>query len=141
MPNASVVGEDSIAHLDIDLDLEPRAAQPPLLDAALLYLPFLASVSRTFASSSDDPFITLRYAANLVHGFGPAFNQGQHVQGFTSPLHPVVAVLAYLVPGGDDLLKLKLASLLFGLLAIREAGLLLYGIAPRVGPAGRVHSR
>jgi len=131
VPNTSVVdvavAEDGIAHLDADLDL---VAKPPLLDAALfLYLPFLASVSRTFASSSDDPFITLRYAANLVHGFGPVFNQGQHVQGFTSPLHLVVAVLAYLVPGGDDLLKLKLASLLFGLLAIREAGLVLYGIA------------
>ncbi len=129
MPNTSVadvaVDEDSIAHLD----LEPHVARPPLLDAALfLYLPFLASVSRTFASSSDDPFITLRYAANLLHGYGPVFNPGQHVQGFTSPLHLVVAVLAYLVPGGDDLLKLKLASLLFGVLAIREAGILLYGI-------------
>ena len=106
-----------------------RTTTPPLLDAALfLYLPFFASVSRTFASSSDDPFITLRYAANLIHGYGAVFNQGQHVQGFTSPLHLGVAVLAYLIPGGDDLLKLKLASLFFGILAIREAGILLYGL-------------
>jgi len=93
-----------------------------------LYLPFLVSVCRTFASGTDDPFITLRYAANIVHGFGPVFNRGEGVQGFTSPLHLCVAVLVYLAPGGHDLLKLKLASLVFGLLAIREAGILLYRI-------------
>ncbi len=137
MPNTSVVDviqtttvpEEAAALSTIDVDRVPRMAKPPRLDAALfLYLPFLASVCRTFASSSDDPFITLRYAANLVHGYGPVFNQGQHVQGFTSPLHLVVAVVAYLIPGGDDLLKLKLASLVFGFLAIREAGRLLYGL-------------
>jgi len=105
------------------------AKAPPLPEAVIfLCLPFLASVCRTFASCTDDPFITLRYAANIVHGFGPVFNRGEHVQGFTSPLHLCVAVLVYLAPGGHDLLKLKLASLVFGLLAIREAGILLYGI-------------
>ena len=109
--------------------MQPRG-KPPLLDAALfLYVPFVASVSRTFASSTDDPLITLRYAANVVHGLGPVFNRGQHVQGFTSPLHLCVAVLVYLFPGGHDLLKLKLASLVFGALAIREAGILLYSMA------------
>jgi len=104
--------------------------KPPLLDAAVfLYIPFLASVSRAFASTTDDPLITLRYAANVVHGLGPVFNRGQHVQGFTSPLHLCVAVLVYLAPGGHDLLKLKLASLLFGILAVREAGILLYSVA------------
>jgi len=108
---------------------DQRAGKPPLLDVALfLYLPFLLSVSRAFASTTDDPFITLRYAANLVHGLGVVFNPGQHVQGYTSPLHLVVATLLYLVPGGHDLLKLKLTSLIFGLFAVREAGLLLYGI-------------
>jgi hypothetical protein len=94
-----------------------------------LYLPFLAALTLTFASVTDDPFITLRYAANLVHGYGLAFNQGQHVQGFTSPLHLLVAVVAYVLPGGHDLFKLKLASLLFGILSLREASLLAYGIA------------
>ena len=39
MPNTSVVDVDAIAHLDVDLDLEPHVGTPPLLDAALfLYL-------------------------------------------------------------------------------------------------------
>ena len=105
-------------------------SRPPPSDAALfLYAPFVTVVALTFASSPDDPFVTLRYAANLVHGYGLAFNRGQHVQGFTSPLHLLVAVVAYLTPGGHDLFKLKVASLVFGLLAVREAGRLLYGVA------------
>ncbi len=94
-----------------------------------MYLPFLAVVSLTFASTADDPFITLRYAANLVHGLGLTYTPGPPAQGFTSPLHLVVAVIAYLTPGGHALLVLKLASLLFGFLALREAAHLIYGIA------------
>ncbi len=82
-----------------------------------------------FASTPDDPFITLRYAANVVHGYGLAFNRGQDVQGFTSPLHLLVTIVLYLSPGGHDLFKLKLASLLFGLLAVSQAGRLLDGLA------------
>ncbi len=107
-------------------EVQPLDA-PPVQEAVLfLYFPFLASVCRTFASTTDDPFITLRYAANFVHGHGLVFNAGQRVQGFTSPLHLLVATVVYLVPGGHDLFKLKLASLVFGVLAIREAGILLY---------------
>jgi hypothetical protein len=83
----------------------------------------------TFAFTADDPFITLRYAANLVHGYGLTFNSGQYVQGFTSPLHIVVAVVAYVLPGGNPLFKLKVASFIFGVLALREASILIYGIA------------
>ena len=59
-----------------------------------LYLPFAAVIALTFPTTADDPFITLRYAANLVHGYGPVYNPGQHVQGFTSPLHLLIAVVA-----------------------------------------------
>ncbi len=86
------------------------------------------AVSLTFASVADDPFITLRYAANLVHGLGPVFNAGQRVQGFTSPLHLVITAALYLVPGGHALLKLKLASLVFGVLSIRQGARLVYGL-------------
>jgi len=95
----------------------------------LLFLPFLAAVVLTFATTPDDVFIMLRYAANLLHGDGLAFNPGQHVQGFTSPLDLVVAMMAYLIPGGLALFKMKLASLCFGVLALREAALLLEGLA------------
>jgi hypothetical protein len=104
--------------------------RPTFAESVLfLYGPFLLTVIWTFASTADDPFVTLRYAANLVHGYGLAFNPGEHVQGFTSPLHLLVAVVSYSIPGGHDLFKLKLASLLFGLFAIREASRLIYGIS------------
>ena len=106
-----------------------RVGKPDAFEVScFLYLPFLAAVTSTFSASVDDPFITLRYAANIVHGLGAVFNRGQHVQGFTSPLHLFLAVIVYLTPGGHDFFKLKLASVLFGALAIREAGRLIYGI-------------
>ena len=109
---------------------DEQQARPSGRESALfVYLPFLLTVTLTFASTSDDPFITLRYAANLVHGLGFAFNQGQHVQGFTSPVHLLIAVVAYVIPGGHDLLKLKLASLLFALLALHEISRLIFGLA------------
>lgn len=88
---------------------------------ALLYGSFLISVGLTFDATSDDPLITLRYAANVVHGYGPVFNPGQHVEGFTSPLHLLLVIGAYLVPGGNALLKVKLLSLAFGALSLAVA--------------------
>jgi arabinofuranosyltransferase len=35
---------------------------------------------------SDDALITFRYVDNLLHGYGPVFNPGERVQGFTHPL-------------------------------------------------------
>ena len=108
---------------------QPSPSPPSLKEVGLfLYLPFLVTSLWTFAFTADDPFITLRYAANLVRGNGLVFNPGQHIQGFTSPLDIVVAAVSYVIPGGDDLFKLKIASLVFGLLALREASLLLYGL-------------
>ena len=107
----------------------PSHAYRPAWELALfLYAPFLITILLTFAFTADDPFITLRYAANLVHGHGLVFNRGQFVQGFTSPLHIVVAAVSYVLPGEDYLFKLKMASFIFGLLALREASILIYWI-------------
>ncbi len=35
---------------------------------------------------SDDAFITLRYVSNVSNGYGPVFNTGERVQGYTHPL-------------------------------------------------------
>jgi len=58
--------------------------------AALALLPYallLLTAYSVFAQTVDDPFITFRYARNLLAGLGPVFNPGEHVEGFTSPLH------------------------------------------------------
>lgn len=81
---------------------------------------FLCSSLLAFCVTTDDPFITLRYAANIVHGLGPVFNEGERVEGFTSPLHLMVSVVGILLPGGGDLLKLKLASIVFGVLLVHR---------------------
>ena len=114
---------------DLDRSTGVTHDRPPVPEALLfLYAPFAVMVVLTFAATADDPFITLRYAANLVHGYGLAFNPGQYVQGFTSPLHLLIAVVAYVLPGGHYLLKLKIASLGFGVLALREASLLIWAL-------------
>lgn len=115
------------------------SVEPPGRDLFLFrYLPFLVVASLTFAASPDDTFFTLRYAANLVHGSGLAINPGEYVLDFTNPLDLIVAAVLYLIPGGSALLKMKAASLLFGMLSVREASRLLNGLglprwASRVG--------
>jgi len=93
--------------------------------ALLLYTPFVFAVALTFAYSPDDAFITLRYAYNLLHGHGPVYNPGDHVNGSTSPAGLALAIVALAIPGGYTLLKLKLLSLLFAFLTVRAGGRLL----------------
>lgn len=38
----------------------------------------------------DDAYITFRYARNLAEGVGPVFNEGELVEGYTSPLWMVM---------------------------------------------------
>jgi arabinofuranosyltransferase len=42
---------------------------------------------------SEDAFITLRHVDNFLHGYGPVFNVGERVEGFTHPLW--FAILAF----------------------------------------------
>jgi arabinofuranosyltransferase len=35
---------------------------------------------------SDDAFITFRYVKNFLRGWGPVYNKGEYIEGFTSPL-------------------------------------------------------
>jgi hypothetical protein len=74
---------------------------------------FLVVGALTFATTSDDPLITLRYASNLLHHGQPVFNLGERVEGYTSPLHLLIATVVLLLPGGVALFKLKLVSMLF----------------------------
>ncbi|MFN8018570.1 MAG: hypothetical protein U0P45_10645 [Acidimicrobiales bacterium] len=93
--------------------------------ALLLWGPFVAGVLLWGLHSPDDAFITLRYARNLVHGHGPAFDPGERVEGFSSPLHLVVDAVVVALPGGHTLLKAKLASLACAVLALVASSRLL----------------
>lgn len=72
----------------------------------------------------DDPYITYRYARNLVNGLGFVYNPGEQVLSTTTPLY--VLVLAALSPLPLDLPHL---SNLIGALSVACGGLLLYRLA------------
>ena len=61
---------------------------PYLIPLALLIASRLLMLVLTPASS-EDAFITFRYARNLATGQGLVYNAGEHVMGFTSPLWTV----------------------------------------------------
>ena len=75
---------------------------------------------------SDDAFISLRYAANLVEGHGLVFNPGERVEGFSSPLWTLL--MAGLGLGGFDLLA---AARTVGVLCSVLALLAAYWLARR----------
>ena len=79
---------------------------------------------------SDDAFISLRYAANLLAGHGLVFNPGERVEGFTSPLWTLL--LAGFGACGFDLLE---AARAFGLLCSVLALPTTYWLARQCGAA------
>lgn len=46
----------------------------------------------------DDAMISMRYARNLAQGFGPVWNPGQRVEGFSNPLWVAYMALLHLLP-------------------------------------------
>ncbi len=65
-----------------------------LLAIAIAVAAGVTAIVVVHAWVSDDAMITLRYASNLVHGYGPVFNAGERVQGFTHPLWLLLAAPA-----------------------------------------------
>ena len=90
---------------------------------AIPYFLILAGAYSVFCVTTDDPFITYRYAANLLAGHGPVFNIGARVEGFSSPLHLLLmTVLLKLGPSVDILFKAKLLGLGLAALALWQTG-------------------
>ncbi|RMF41331.1 MAG: hypothetical protein D6755_12725, partial [Anaerolineae bacterium] len=79
--------------------------------AGLVVLISLAILWKDFRV--DDAYITYRYASNLAHGYGPVFNIGERVEGYTS------VVWMWLMGGvaiwnGNLLLASKILGLILG---------------------------
>jgi hypothetical protein len=72
----------------------------------------------------DDPFITYRYASNLLNGLGLVYNPGERVLSTTTPFFAVI--LAALSPFWGNL---PTVANLISALSIAAGGLLLYDIA------------
>ncbi len=89
------------------------------------YLLLACTVYSVFAETVDDPYITFRYAANLLAGHGPVFNIGERVEGFTSPLHLLLSTLLLnIAPSVDILFKAKCASIVFAFVMLAQTGTL-----------------
>ncbi len=84
----------------------------------------------------DDAFILMTYGRNLAEGFGPVFNVGERIWGYTSPLQvAVLAVVHLAVPGVAVQLAAALSALELGLAALLLAALLRRGCGAFVYPA------
>lgn len=86
----------------------------------LAYVPaalFGLALGRVAGFFTDDSYIHLVFARNLVRGLGFSFNPGETVYGFTSPLWVLVLGAGHaLVP--DWLLLARVAGFVFTLLAV-----------------------
>ena len=74
----------------------------------------------------EDGLTTVTHALNAVEGLGLTHHPGEgHVQGFTSPLNVLVALLGELVkPGGGGFVAIRLASMASVAIAIYTAHLI-----------------
>ncbi len=70
--------------------------QPYLIPLVLLALTRVI-LAWLLPMASEDAYITYRYARNLALGFGPVFNPGERVMGFTSPLWMAWNALGWLI--------------------------------------------
>jgi hypothetical protein len=65
--------------------LKDRLSNPARYTAvSIIILLFFAHSFYLGGYLTDDAFITFRYARNLAAGFGPVFNAGERVEGYTS---------------------------------------------------------
>jgi hypothetical protein len=103
--------------------LRSLAAPIPAQSAAVLALlaMYLGHAAVFGWYIADDAGISLAYARNLAHGFGPVLYAGAPaVEGYSNPLWVgILTVAAGLhLDGGDGIVLLKIAGLLFGLAAL-----------------------
>ena len=75
---------------------------------------FLVMVTYVFPFAIDDAYISLRYAENWANGYGPVFNPGERVEGYTNFLLVVIEMLLFKL-GLEGLLPVKIFSILCGI--------------------------
>jgi len=101
-----------------------KSATPGWL-GTLPYLIFALNLSLVFPITPDDPYITLRYAANLIAGHGPVYNIGERVEGYSSPMHLLVCAGLLMVSWAsrvDPLILAKLSGIGCAVLTIYQTG-------------------
>lgn len=102
---------------------------------------FLFEVRRYSSSSLyfvDDPFISMRFAANLVTHGELSFNPGDKVEGYSNFLHVLIHAITFVIQGGvpdttRGIRGVALVVLAATLLELALLGVLARGARPRTG--------
>jgi hypothetical protein len=96
---------------EIHTKIVQRSKSIYLFAAACLVIVFLILViSNSFLC--DDAFITFRFSKNLANGFGPVYNIGERVEGYTNFLWMILMALVAKL-GGSPLLWSRLLAACF----------------------------
>jgi hypothetical protein len=88
-----------------------------ILSVLFLYITFLNW-------AYDDPFITFRYAKNLVAGYGFVYNPGERILSTTTPLFTLLLSAIHLVTTDIHFL-----ATLIGIVSLIIGGLLLFDLS------------
>jgi hypothetical protein len=108
--------------------MSPGRALALPLAAALAF----AAVATWLRFAIDDTLINLCYSGNLAAGYGPVFNPGEHVEGFTTPAW--VFLIGGLHRLGAPLLgTAHVLGIAAGSLTVVATGLVAARLAPRLG--------
>jgi len=91
-----------------------------LIIPVLLLLVFAVHAAAYRFYAVDDAFISFRHAENWAAGYGPVFNPGQHVDGYTNFLWVVLLTLTSLAKI-DTFFIAHLMGLWFGMLSLAVA--------------------
>jgi arabinofuranosyltransferase len=87
-----------------------------LLHIVIIFTFFYNVILNTWIS--EDGYIFFRYVNNLLKGYGPVFNIGERVEGFTSPLWLFLIYLLKLISNYNLNLITILLSYAFSILSI-----------------------
>lgn len=86
-----------------------------------------------YAFVQDDAYVFLRYARNLMEGYGPVWNPGDRVEGYTSPLWLLILTILFLFTSQPEgFLQVPTITLGLGTLALT------YHLGSRLGGARTV---
>lgn len=96
------------------------------LSAMLLWRGSLLVNGTRYFWLDDDQMISMRYARNLVEGYGLVFNPGQRVEGYSNFLWVLLMALFHWLPVGDGLMAVTVKVVNWGL------GCLILGLADRL---------
>ena len=88
------VAQNASPEVDAAARAAARPLAPELFGAGVLLVATRIYASAVLPRGAEDAYITFRYAAHWAHGFGPVYNAGERVWGFSSPLWTLLLTLA-----------------------------------------------